>query len=129
MLKKSYLSKFKLPIYLLIILLLNILSCKNEWAKEFKVYSIQNETEVPAGASGSVKLQLDIPRNFHIYGNPKGPGTGKPTTVKVQYPNNFLFEAARYLHPKKYYPPGESKYVWIYEKETSITINFSVKNN
>ena len=129
MLKKSYLSKFKLPIYLLIILLLNILSCKNEWAKEFKVYSIQNETEVPAGASGSVKIQLDIPRNFHIYGNPKGPGTGKPTTVKVQYPNNFLFEAARYLHPKKYYPPGESKYVWIYEKETSITINFSVKNN
>ncbi len=80
------------------------------------------ETSIPAGGKGLLIIRLDIPEGSYIYGNPKGPGIGKATSVKVSPETGLSFGPTRFLPPKKYTPAGEKDFVWIYEKKTSILI-------
>ncbi|HNU90328.1 MAG TPA: cytochrome c biogenesis protein CcdA [Spirochaetota bacterium] len=80
------------------------------------------ETSIPAGGNGLLIIQLDIPKGSYIYGNPKGPGIGKATSVRVSPEPGLVFGSTRFLPPRKYTPAGEKDFVWIYEKKTSILI-------
>ena len=60
--------------------------------KDINVYPIEKKIEVPAGGSGIIILKVDIPDRVYIYGNPKGPGIGRPTTIEVTHPDNFIFK-------------------------------------
>ncbi len=94
-----------------------------------KISPVKKEIEIQPGGSGIIALNIEIPDNSYIYGNPKGPGVGKPTIINVKHPDNLSFGAARFKTPKKYYAEGDADFVWIYEKETSIDIPFTVKEN
>jgi thiol:disulfide interchange protein len=96
---------------------------------DIKVYPVNQKMEIRAGDSGILTIKLEIPDKLYIYGNPKGPGVGRPTTIDINHSDNFIFEAARFAPPKKYTPKGESDYVWIYEKETKIDIPFTLKKD
>ena len=93
---------------------------------ELKVYTIGNETKLSLGDSGTITLRVEIPKYAHIYGNPKGPGTGKSTTIDVTHPDDLIFGPPKFLPPKKYFSPEEKDFVWIYENKTTILIPFRV---
>lgn len=114
-------------IFLLIVI--PLISCGKEGYKEFKVYPHQKSIKTSPDSSGFITLTVEIPDRHHIYGNPKGPGVGKPTTVRVRGQKNFLFEPAQFLTPIKYHDPIDKDFVWIYENKTHIFIPFRVKSN
>jgi thiol:disulfide interchange protein len=100
-----------------------------ESSRYLRIYPVKEKIEIRAGESGILTIKIEIPDKLYIYGNPKGPGVGRPTTIEVNHPDNFIFEAAGFAAPKKYTPKGETDYVWIYEKETEIDIPFIVQKN
>jgi thiol:disulfide interchange protein len=114
-------------IYLFI--LISLIHCGKEGYREFKVYPHQKNIKIASGTSGFITLAVEIPEAQHIYGNPKGPGIGKPTTVFVKPQKNFIFEPAQFLSPTKYQNPDDKDYVWIYENKTYIFVPFRVKSN
>ena len=97
--------------------------------KDVNLYPVNPKAELSAGGYGTLTIKIEIPDNHYIYGNPKGPGVGRPTTVSVNHPENFSFDPAKFEPAKKYTPKGEKDYVWIYEKETKIELPFKVKEN
>ncbi len=96
---------------------------------ELKVYPVNEITEISPGKQGIISLKIEIPDKSYIYGNPKGPGVGRPTTVEIDHPDNFTFETPQFLPPRKYKPKDDSEFVWIYENETKISLPFKIKKN
>jgi thiol:disulfide interchange protein len=105
-------------------LLLFIYSCSGSHYKVLNISTIPRELRVPAASSGYIALRVEIPEEMHIYGDPKGPGIGKPTTITVRQSGAVTFSEARFLPPEKYYSPGDRNHVWIYRDETTIFIPF-----
>ncbi len=97
--------------------------------KYLKITALKNKSEIHAGNSDVLTIKIIIPDNLYIYGNPKGPGIGRPTTIDIKHPDDFIFRSAIFATPEKHTPRGESDYVWIYRKDTKIDLPFSVKNN
>jgi thiol:disulfide interchange protein DsbD len=96
--------------------------CGGKKYSEYKVYSIPQSMEIEAGKESFLTLQVEIPSSSHIYGNPKGPGTGKATEVFSVSTDEIVFSQARYLPPKKFYTPLEKEFTWGYSGETKIFI-------
>ncbi|MFH0975069.1 MAG: cytochrome c biogenesis protein CcdA [Spirochaetota bacterium] len=94
-----------------------------------KAYSADDKTEIHAGESGIFTIKIEIPYKHYIYGNPNGPGTGKPTVIEAAKLPGFIFESPKFPLPKKYTPKGEADFVWIYEKETEIDLPFRMKKD
>lgn len=114
-------------IFLLIIF--SLINCDKEGYKEFKVYPHQKSIKTVSDKSGFITLTIEIPDKHHIYGNPKGPGIGKATTVLVKQQENFIFDPVQFLPPIKYQDPADKDYVWVYENKTHVFIPFKVKSN
>lgn len=96
-------------------------------ADDYQVHPVPPELKIPAGGESFIALEFEIPGNLHIYGNPVGPGTGKPTTVNVvKAPEGLTFLPARYPEAKIYHVPGDRGYVRIYEKKTRVFIPLKV---
>jgi thiol:disulfide interchange protein DsbD len=106
-----------------------LVSCSGNEYREMKVYPVLNETAVARGSESFIALQVELPGKSHIYGNPKGPGIGKPTEVMVEGPKTITFSEARFLKPQKFYFPGEKDYTWGYEHATRIFLPFKVLGN
>lgn len=104
-----------------------LLACGAREHGEFSIYSIPAKITVPDGEASFIALRVEIPKSFYIYGNPKGPGIGRPTVVTVKAPDFIVFSAARYLPPEKHYSFGDTEHTWIYKHETTIFLPFSVK--
>ncbi len=111
----------------IILLLFIAASCAGKGHTEYRAYLLKEEIECAPGEECYAVIGFEIPDGAYIYGNPKGPGTGKATVVFAGPSGFFHFEAARYLPPKKYLAPGEDEYVWIYEGETKILVPFRVR--
>ena len=114
---------------LLVVITIMLYSCSRNEYREMKVYPVQKETAAALGSESFIALQVELPERSHIYGNPKGPGIGKPTEVAVEAPKGIIFSGARFLEPQKYYFPGEKEYTWGYEHETRIFLPFRVSGD
>jgi thiol:disulfide interchange protein len=114
---------------LLIIIAAAMTACKKAEYLEMKVYMVAKEISLAQGEESFMVIQVEIPALGHIYGNPKGPGIGKPTEVSVKAPQDFSFRSARFLKPKRFYFPEEKDFTWGYENETRIFIPFRVEDN
>jgi thiol:disulfide interchange protein len=68
-----------------------------------------------------VPFTLTIPDNGYIYANPKGPGTGKPLSIKV-VPGSVLNGKIMIDRPIRYTPESEALFVWIYKSAVKIYI-------
>jgi thiol:disulfide interchange protein len=111
---------------ILFILSFTLLSCNKKEYQEMNVYPMQKEAVAAQGSDSFIVVQVEIPRRSHIYGNPKGPGIGKPTELSVTASKDIVFGKARYQKPKKYFFPGEKDFVWGYEHDTRIFLPFKV---
>jgi thiol:disulfide interchange protein len=61
-------------------------------------------------------LECVIPEGHHLYGNPLGPGIGKPLEITLNDNKGIVWIKAFKIPPKKYQPPVEG-WVWAYEKK------------
>jgi thiol:disulfide interchange protein DsbD len=99
-----------------------ISGCAGKKYSEFKVNILPQAIEIESGKETFLTLQIEIPSGSHIYGNPKGPGTGKATEVFIKSTDEIIFGHTRYLQPEKFYTPGEKEFTWGYSDETKIFI-------
>jgi len=84
---------------------------------ELTVNSILDKKVYAPGDTVVVALECIIPEGHHLYGNPLGPGIGKPLELTLNDKNGISWEKAFKTPPKKYQPPIEG-WVWAYEKKT-----------
>jgi len=107
-------------------LLLTFNSCSPKGHTEYRASLIPKEMNLAPGTKSFIALHIEIPTDGHIYGNPKGPGTGKATEILIKK-NPFLTSGKpRFLTPEKYTAPGEKKHVWVYKNETTIFLPLAV---
>ncbi len=104
-------------------------ACSDKKKNVYRVYPLKEEINVTPGSSSFIALRLVIPERHHVYGNPKGPGIGKPTTVLVKSEKNISFRIARYLPPVKYRAEGDKNFTWVYPGDTTIFIPFTAGKN
>lgn len=117
----------KRNLLMLIILIAIVTACNKKEYREMNVYPVPREITATQGEGCFLVIQVEIPVNSHIYGNPKGPGTGKPTEVFVKVPDGIIVGAARFLPPEKFYFMGEKEYTWGYSGETRIFVPMTVR--
>lgn len=111
-------------LYLATILFLSSGSLLFGISEELKIYPVNKKIKVSPGGKATITLRLEIPDKSYIYGNPKGPGIGRPTTIEIKHPENFTFENPLFKKPKKYKAKADPNFVWIYKKETDISLTF-----
>lgn len=110
--------------FLPVLLIGLIMSCSSPDYAEYRVLVDPDTVTAPAGVHSFLTIRVEIPKGHHIYGNPKGPGRGKPTEVLVTQTPGFTFEAARFLPPQKFTDPDDD-FTWGYAGETTIFIPFT----
>ncbi len=105
-------------------LVLTFSACGGEDVTEFTVVP-GSTPAVHAGQDAYFTITLKMPDDTHVYANPKGPGTGRATTVFVEHHDTIGTGDPVYPEGEKYLSPGEDKPVFIYNHGTSITIPFT----
>jgi thiol:disulfide interchange protein len=73
-------------------------------------------------------IKLKIPPKFHLYGNPLGPGIGKPLLVKAANDKGIVWYSALKQKPRKF-TPSTSDWVWAYENELYLFVKGTVARN
>jgi thiol:disulfide interchange protein len=121
-------SSMKIKTISIIILITSLISasaCSEKKNNVFRVYPLKKEIKAVPGSNSFIALRLVIPERHHVYGNPKGPGIGKATTVTMESDQSIVFKSAQYLPPVKYKAAGDKNFTWIYEKETTLFVPFT----
>ncbi len=89
-------------------------------------------SKVAAGQEVWVVASILLDPDWHIYGNPKGPGPGLPTILEVtSLPEGVTADPARFLPAEKFLEPdlGADEWVWAYKRKTSIYVRLSTPEN
>ncbi|MCL1945879.1 MAG: thioredoxin family protein [Chitinivibrionia bacterium] len=73
-------------------------------------------------------ITINIPQDYHLYSNPKGPGVGKNLSINFDETDNILF--AKKSVPKKFLPLDEppDQWVWAWENEAIVFLAFLREN-
>lgn len=83
---------------------------------------------VSAGQDAWVAVTIVLAPGWHIYGNPKGPGPGLPTSLQVvSLPEGVRASPARFLPADKVREAefGPDEWVWAYRNRTTIYLPLS----
>jgi thiol:disulfide interchange protein len=81
---------------------------------ELNVQTETDKTDYAPSDTIIAALKVKIPAQYHLYGNPLGPGIGKPMSLQMTNRNGVKWLFARKEPPKKFRPPVGS-WVWAYE--------------
>ncbi len=114
---------------ILIVSLISASACSDNKNNVYRVTPLKKEIKAVPGSSSFAVLKLAVPEKYHVYGNPKGPGIGKATSVIVESDKSIIFQDARYLPPVKHRAEGDKDFTWVYEKDTTIFLPFAVRKN
>ena len=138
--ESDYMTRLKLTLIVclaLFFLKLDVpVSAKDQFQVDTKPpLKIQVQTypdKVFAGHHAWIAVQIILDPEWHIYGNPKGPGPGLPTILEVlSLPEGVNADPARFLPAEKLVEPdlGPDEWVWIYQKKTTIYLRLSTPSN
>lgn len=68
-------------------------------------------------------LTISIPKDYHLYSNPLGPGVGKPLSLKFYNSDQIKVLETKKEKPIKFIPKGmETDWTWAWENETHIFV-------
>ena len=86
----------------------------------------KDEQTVHAQADARVWLpvKISIPDGAYVYGNPKGPGTGKALSVVISSGSRILKITPLISVPEKYLP-ADDDFVFIYKQTVSLAIPYT----
>lgn len=95
--------------------------------------TFQSEIFAPSLAEGNtfkVALTIDIPKEYHLYGNPLGPGLGKPLQVTISPVDGVEWQKTTIDTPSKYIPQGmEELWTWSYDEKVQLYFTGLVTGN
>jgi cytochrome c biogenesis protein CcdA len=77
----------------------------------------QNDTIIAA-------VLVNIPENYHLYSNPKGPGVGRDLNISLIDSANAEILFAKKQIPHKFLPEGEPQDQWVWAWKDSAVIFF-----
>ena len=117
--KYSFLNKFRTTA--LLTLFTFFISMPVFSAQLIPSFEISDIITIPPATSAYIPLTIIIPAKGYIYGNPKGPGIGKPLSVEVSSSKGILAKTVLVSPTVRYYP-SEEGYVNIYRKKAIIFI-------
>ncbi|MBD3321873.1 MAG: hypothetical protein GF350_12325 [Chitinivibrionales bacterium] len=80
------------------------------------------------GDTARIACIVSIPSSYHLYGNPLGPGIGKPLKISLQGNDGFSVTGMR-KSPAEKYKPDIGEWVWAYEKEARFFIEGVIREN
>ena len=83
---------------------------------------------ISPGQEAWVAVTIALAPSWHIYGNPKGPGPGLPTSLEVvSLPEGVRASPARFLPAEKVREAefGPDEWVWAYRNRTTIYLPLS----
>ena len=86
-----------------------------------KVTPVLDKKAYNPGDTVIVALQCRIPDKYHLYGNPLGPGIGKPLMIKVSANNGIEWIRARKTPASKFHP-SLGGWVWAYKHEAAFFV-------
>jgi len=118
-------------LFLIIILAITpiFISCGKKVYSKYNVYPIKSKIKTLANESNYIVLKAEIPKGSHIYANPKGPGTGKATTITLNKIDEIKFSSIKYEKGIKYTSSSEDDFVWVYKNETYFFIPFKIEKS
>ena len=71
-----------------------------------------------------IAVVIDVEQDWHIYGNPIGPGVGKPTVISAAVDSGMKFDPARYAPAHKAEQDfGDGNKTWVWE-HTGQSVHF-----
>ena len=80
-----------------------------------------DRSQYRTGDTATIILDIAIPEGFHLYGNPLGPGIGKPLRVKTPPNPRIAWISSAILPPVKYSPEA-GEWVWAYTGSTTVFV-------
>ncbi len=118
-LKKHIITQIFIPI-ILVLFSSQLLFASQE--EGLAVELIPSKNAYKAGDSIILALKINIPEKYHLYGNPLGPGIGKPFEVSIDGARNVIWDEIRKPVARKFKPPvGE--WVFAYEDQAVFYIS------
>ncbi len=114
---------------LIFLLTLVLASCGGNRITEFRAYLDPAAVSADPVEDSSIKMKIEIPSGSHIYANPKGPGTGKPTVVTASGPDAIVFGDVKYPAGERYTYPGDTEHVFVYSDKVEIVLPFTARKN
>ena len=88
---------------------------------DLQINVIPSKSAYVSGDSVIVALQVIIPHGYHLYGNPLGPGIGKPVEIRVDGAKRINWTGVKKPGARKFIPPM-GDWVWAYENSTYFFI-------
>ncbi|NLD99256.1 MAG: hypothetical protein GX640_05230, partial [Fibrobacter sp.] len=111
-------SKWEMQTVMFLFMLLFSMSIS---AQELQIKSKVSKKTYTPGDTVTIGLIVKIPDKFHLYGNPLGPGIGKPLQVKVKNASAVKWLSVYKTKPNTF-KPAIGDWVWAYEKEASFFV-------
>ncbi|MFC1476616.1 protein-disulfide reductase DsbD family protein [Fibrobacterota bacterium] len=89
--------------------------------RELLVTTVLDKKAYNPGDTVIVALQCRIPDKYHLYGNPLGPGIGKPLKIKVSENKGIEWIRAKKTPASKFHP-AIGGWVWAYKHEATFFV-------
>lgn len=81
------------------------------------------------GDTANFAIKIDIPKEYHLYSNPLGPGIGKPLSVSFSKSEQLKILDVQKQKPAKFIPKGmETDWTWAWENEAHLFISAEILN-
>jgi DsbC/DsbD-like thiol-disulfide interchange protein len=139
-LESKYMIRFKFNIQVcLLFLILGLVSSRIAVAQSdldtkspIKIQLQTYPSQISAGQHAWIAVTITLNSGWHIYGNPKGPGPGLPTTIgATSIPEGVQVEAPRFLPAEKLVQPDldPEEWVWAYKEKTTIYVRLSTSSS
>lgn len=116
-------------VYRSLILLVLIFCSLSIFAQDdIQVQLLTSKATFALGDTLIAGLTVTIPEKYHLYGNPMGPGIGKPLIIASDNNSNIKWIDILKL-PAKKFTPSIGNWVWAYEKNATFFLRGVVIND
>jgi thiol:disulfide interchange protein len=95
-------------------------------SQELKFEVVLPKSNFAANDTLLIGLRADIPADHHLYGNPLGPGIGKPFSITVKNTKHIEWIDILKLPARKYNPVA-GDWVWAYDKKAYFFLRGTIK--
>ncbi|NLL12719.1 MAG: hypothetical protein GX267_04890 [Fibrobacter sp.] len=119
-LKKLFSTRLFIPIILVVFSSQLLLASQEDLAVEL----VPSKRAYTAGDSIILALKIIVPEKYHLYGNPLGPGIGKPLEISIDGARDVVWDGIRKPAARKYKPPvGE----WVFAYDDQVVFYITGK--
>lgn len=111
--KRAFLTRLAIFIFSLLFLYQLLPAAQDDLAVDI----VCSKNVYKSGDSVILAIKMTIPEKYHLYGNPLGPGIGKPVQIWIEGESGVVWDGIRKMEAKKFQPPA-GDWVFAYENQT-----------